>query len=212
MTPSVMAPAKKRGAGHEIGKDDGDLARSPSGRRRAAAWVSSTRQPFVKMSGSARSRFSGLALLAVVERDALGVLAHAHQGEAEIRLVALLREVERDQPPADQVGEPGADEGIDQRHPGHVARHVGVDADEAERQRARELPQDEQERDQRRHGAEHAQQERAWCIRRAGADPRRCAGRRCRRCARARCGSSRGRRASARDSCLVSQRRQRSRR
>ena len=47
---------------------------------------------------SRRSRLRGLA---VEQRDLLGVLAHAHEIEAEVGLVALLLEVERDQRPAD---------------------------------------------------------------------------------------------------------------
>ncbi len=47
----------------------------------------------------AAGRFGGLA---VQQRDLLGILAHAHQAEAEIGLEALLLEVQRDQRAADQ--------------------------------------------------------------------------------------------------------------
>ena len=113
-TPSVMAPAKKRGAVTTIGKDDGELGVGRPDRGRAAAWVNSTRQPLAKTSAKRAFSVSASRCLAAVERDALGVLAHAHQREAEVGLVALLLEVERDQPPADEVGEERADDGIDQ--------------------------------------------------------------------------------------------------
>ena len=115
-------------AGHQIGEDDGDLgvARLVEGELQAGV----EHAPAVHEHRLvARHQVLLLGRLAVVERDAFGVLAHAHQGEAEIGLERLLGEVERDQPAADHVGEPGAEEGVDQRHPDHVARDVSVDAD-----------------------------------------------------------------------------------
>ena len=61
-------------------------------------------------------------MLAVEQRDLLGVLAHAHQIEAEIGFVALLLEIERDQRPADQMGERGSDDRVDQRRPEQITR------------------------------------------------------------------------------------------
>ena len=58
---------------------------------------------------------------AVQRRDLLGILAAAHQVEAEIGLEALLLEIERNKRPADQMGEHGADDGIDQRRPDQIA-------------------------------------------------------------------------------------------
>ena len=80
------------------------------------------------------------------QRDLLGILAHAHQVEAEIRLVALLVEVERDQRPADQMGEQRADDRIDERRPDQIARDVPVDAEERQRRRRRQAPQDDRRR------------------------------------------------------------------
>ena len=56
-----------------------------------------------------RSRPCSLGPLAAVERHALGVLAKAHEGEAEVGLVALLHEVEPDQAASDEVREHAAD-------------------------------------------------------------------------------------------------------
>src|SRR5206468_8926630 len=61
------------------------------------------------------------ASLAVVEGDALGILPQAHQTEPEIRFEALLVEIESDQRSADQMREPSADGGVDQRRPEHVS-------------------------------------------------------------------------------------------
>ena len=76
------------------------------------------------------------ARLAAVERDAFTVLAQPHQREAEIRLEALLVEIERDQRLADHVREPSADDCIDQRDPDHVPGNLEA----GDFQRARERP------------------------------------------------------------------------
>ena len=103
-------------AGHQVGEDDGDLgvARLVEGELQAG----DEHAPAVHEHRLiARHQVLLLGGLAVIERDAFGVLAHAHQREAEVGLERLLGEVERDQPAADQVGEPGAEEGVDQRRP-----------------------------------------------------------------------------------------------
>src|SRR5207237_9552363 len=52
---------------------------------------------------------------AAIKRDALGMLAQAHQTEAEIGLVALLVEQKRHQRIADLLGQPRAARRIDDR-------------------------------------------------------------------------------------------------
>src|SRR6185437_16026924 len=58
-------------------------------------------------SGKAIREHVKFARFAAVEGDAFRVLAQAHEAEAEIRLEALLREIEVDQRPTQPDGEPG---------------------------------------------------------------------------------------------------------
>ena len=60
--------------------------------------------------------------LAGIERDALGVLAHAHQGKAEVGLGLLLAELDAGQWIADPMGQGRAEDGIQDRHEEQVAR------------------------------------------------------------------------------------------
>ncbi len=95
-----------------------------------------------------------LGRLAGEQRHLLGVLPQAHEAEAEIRLVALLIEIELDQRAADQMGDPGAEGRIDQRRPNQIAGNlVGRIADHQRRGR-RQGPQDHHEGDQRDDRAE----------------------------------------------------------
>ena len=54
-------------------------------------------------------------------RDLLGIFPRAHQIEAEVRLEALLLKVERNELPADQMGQYGTKRRIDQRSPHQIA-------------------------------------------------------------------------------------------
>ena len=72
---------------------------------------------------------------AVQRRDLLGILAGAHQIEAKIGLVALLLEVERNKPPADQMGERGADYRVEQGRPDQIARNRQRHAEQMQRRR-----------------------------------------------------------------------------
>ena len=75
---------------------------------------------------------AGLDGLAAQQRDLLAVFAQTGQTEAEVRLVLLLAEIERDQRMADPMGEPGADRGVDERDPEQQARHDDGEAGERE--------------------------------------------------------------------------------
>ena len=86
-----------------------------------------------------------LGRLAREQRHLFGVLAKPHQREAEIGFVALLVEIELDQRTADEMGHPGAEDGVDQRRPHQIARDVvGVRADH-QRAGRRQIPQDHDE-------------------------------------------------------------------
>ena len=90
-----------------------------------------------------------LRLLAVEQGDLLGILAHPHQIEAEVGLVALLLEIQRDQRAADQMRERGADDGVDQRRPQQIAGNIELDAEQMQRRRGRQSPQNDDEGEQR---------------------------------------------------------------
>ena len=63
-----------------------------------------------------------LRALAAQERDLLAVLAQPREREAEIGLDLLLPEIEGDQRPADEVGQPGAEHRVDDHQPDQEAR------------------------------------------------------------------------------------------
>ena len=98
--------------------------------------------------------------LAAVEGHALGVLAEADEAKAEVGFVSLLVEAQPDQGASDPVGEPGADDGVDESRPHHVARHSDGGATQVDRERSRELPEDHHEGDQRHHRPHAADGER----------------------------------------------------
>ena len=76
------------------------------------------------------TRRSRLGAFAVQQRDLFGILAHPHEIESEVGLVALLVEIESDQRPADQMGETGADQRIDQRSPHQIARDIPLGSEQ----------------------------------------------------------------------------------
>ena len=67
------------------------------------------------------------------------------QREAEIGLVALLIEIELDQRAADEMGHPGADDGVDQRRPDEITRDVVGRRADHQRAGGRQVPQDHHE-------------------------------------------------------------------
>ena len=95
-------------ADHDEGKHDRGL-RIAGGEEGELLLPRHDRQPVGDHVAEAHQQPVAFGALAVEQGDLLGVLAHAHQVEAEIGFVALLLEIERDQRPADQMGERGAD-------------------------------------------------------------------------------------------------------
>ena len=80
--------------------------------------------------------------LAVVQSNAFGVLAHAHQRKAEISFKFLLVEIEVNQGLANEVGEPCAYQRIGEREPNHIARNAENVAANVDVEGARQAPQD----------------------------------------------------------------------
>ena len=87
--------------------------------------------------------------LALQQRDLLGVFAHPHQVEAEIGLVALLIEIEPDQRRADPLRQHGAEHSIHHRAPYQITWDRVLLAEQVQRRRLREAPQDHHEGRQR---------------------------------------------------------------
>ena len=144
-----MRPGEIERADHDEGEDDGDLG--VAGGEEGQLLL--PRHDLVPVADDAREAVAervALGRLALEERDLLGSSRAAAPGEAEVGLVALLVEIEPDQRPADEVGEPGADDGVDERRPDQIAGDVVALAEEDQRARRRQAPQDEQEREQRR--------------------------------------------------------------
>ncbi len=102
------------------GEDDGDLVvAGDQGVQQLGP--PHDRPPVVDHVAEPVAQVQLLLRLAAIERDAFDVLPQAHQGVAEIRLDPLLAEAQGDQGPADEMREHGADRGVDQRDPDHVA-------------------------------------------------------------------------------------------
>ncbi len=101
-----------------------------------------------------------LGRLAVEQRDLLGILAHAHEVEAEVRLVALLIEVEPDQRPPDQMRDHGAHRRVDHRRPHQIAGNTPFDPEHGERRALGQHPQDGEERAERDHSPQEADDDR----------------------------------------------------
>ena len=115
-------PAELDGAG-EIGRAHHDEGEHDRGLRIAGGEEGELllprhdREPIGDHIAEPHQQAVWLRPLAVEQRDLLGILAHPHQIEAEIGFVALLLEIKRDQRPADQMRECGADDGIGQGSP-----------------------------------------------------------------------------------------------
>ena len=89
-----------------------------------------------------RQQLVALGLLTFEQGDLLGVFAHAHQIEAEICFVALLLEIESRKRPADQMGENGADDGVNERRPEQIARDCPCASEQVQRRGPGQIPED----------------------------------------------------------------------
>ncbi len=88
--------------------------------------------------------------------DLLGIFARANQVEAEIGFETLLSEIERNQRPAEQMREAGADHRIDQCRPDQIARNDERQAEQVHRRGVGQSPQNDDERAERDAGIEQA--------------------------------------------------------
>ena len=138
-------PAELNGVGEvgraddDVGEDDRDL-RVARGQEGELLRAGHDPQPVADDGREALAEALAFGGFAPQQRDLLGVLAHAHEVEAEVGLIALLEEIQRDQRPADEMGEQRADHRIDQRGPDQIARDIPSSAEERERRRLRESP------------------------------------------------------------------------
>ena len=90
-----------------------------------------------------------LVRLAAVEGHPLGVLAEADEAEPEVGFVPLPIEVQPDERAADPVREPGAGDGVQDRHPDHVAGQRDGEPAHRDGERSGEPPEDRHEGRQR---------------------------------------------------------------
>ena len=68
-----------------------------------------------------------LAVLALEQRDLLAVFADAREVEAEVRLDGLLAEIEPRQASADELGDAGGDDRVEDGDPEQEARNLDAE-------------------------------------------------------------------------------------
>jgi hypothetical protein len=84
------------------------------------------------------------------------VIGGAHDREPEIRLEALLVEVEGNKPPADPMRDQGAESGIDHRDPDQISWESEIASEQRQWRGRRQAPEDVRERGQRHQAPEQA--------------------------------------------------------
>ena len=100
---------------------------------------------------------AALAGLAAMQRDRADVVADPHKGRAQLRLAAVALGVEVDQRIADAEAREGAERGVEQRRPDHVAGDGDRVPGEMEGEASREPPQhhhEDREQHRRLHQAD----------------------------------------------------------
>ncbi len=132
-------------ADHQIGKDHRGL-RIALREERELLLPLHDRDPIANDEPEAAEVPLALGGFAMQRRDLLGILARAHQIEAEIGLVALLLKVERNKRPADQMRDYGAGHRVEQRRPNQIAGNRKRRAEQMERRLFRKRPENDDER------------------------------------------------------------------
>ena len=113
--------------------------------------------PVLAHGGEAGGQAGLFGAAAAEQGDLAGAFAYAQQGGAEVGFGALLFVVDAHHAAADFFHEPGADEGVGQGDPEHVAGHAPVAPPEVQGQRAGDVPDDGREGKERDGVAEQAQ-------------------------------------------------------
>ena len=78
---------------------------------------------------------------AIEQRDLLAIFAQTREREAKICFIALLREEQARERPADEMGDPRTEAGVDERHPEQESGHGDIGAGNGEI--GREIKQDD---------------------------------------------------------------------
>ena len=99
------------------------------------------------------------ARFARCQRHRLGMVAQLHERVAEVGFDALLLHVQAHERQAEPLRDPAAERGVGDRDPDHVAGQVDAARPERERERARQAPQDADERDQRHARVQQAERQ-----------------------------------------------------
>ena len=130
------------GAHHQDREHGRDMAVS-GGERDEARLALHQRGPVAHQPPKSSAHLLALDRFAGHQRDRLGIVGDARDGETEVGFVALLRELQRDQPPADQVRDRGADARIGERGPDQVAGEGEIGAEDRQGRGGGEAPQDD---------------------------------------------------------------------
>ena len=105
--------------------------------------------PVAHQRGETPLELAALDRLATHQRDRLGMVGHARDGETEIGFAALLHEIERNERPADEMREHHAERGIAHRYNDQIAGERDIDTEQRQRRDRRNSPEDVGEREQR---------------------------------------------------------------
>ena len=98
------------------------------------------------------------------QRDLLGILAHPDEVETEVGLEPLLAKIKRHQRPADEVGERGSNNGVEQRRPHEIAGNAEGRAEQVKGSGRGERPKNYHEGAQRDDRAEQSDADRERAI------------------------------------------------
>src|SRR5262249_59050675 len=115
---------KSAGEIGRAGEDEGKYLRClgvARGQKRQPLGAPHDREPVADDVAEAPEQPLAFRHVAAQQRDLLGILPHANQVEAKVRFELLLAEVERNEWPADQVRERGAEYRIEQGPPYQIA-------------------------------------------------------------------------------------------
>ncbi len=147
--PAELNLVGEVGGGHQHERKDHGGLREAAGEGRDLLGAAHDAEPVVDHGAEPPKQPFAFRRLALEQRDLFGVLAHAHEVEAEVRFVLLLAEVQPDQRPADGVGQPCSKDRIDQRAPDQIAGNRDFATEHVQRCLRRQAPEDDDKGDQR---------------------------------------------------------------
>ena len=118
--PSCILPPKYNGAMAKIRKVHREAPVSP-GEQPDPLLPGHQTKPILHDGAEAREQFLLFGRLSAQQGYRFGILTQSYESKTEIRLAALLLEIERDQGSADPMRDRSAQHGINQRRPHQIA-------------------------------------------------------------------------------------------